>query len=294
MKSTRRRAENLAPAAGDGDEHRMTRIPVRCITLNTWKNEGDYAARLRAMGAGLGALRPDVVLLQEAFRAEATETDTARALGEALGLAVAYAPARAKVRSWLGRDVASESGLAVLVRGEVIGSERLPLPSDAAGGERIALIVRARLTSGIEVMAGCVHLSHLRGDEARRSEQLGAVLAAEAWETPMALRLLGGDFNAAINGEEMAWLAAHPRWRVTEVGVSLQLYQPTHPLPPHPGRPGRRIDGIYSVERRDEPAASVVAGGVALDAPERGVWPSDHAAVWSDFDVAPAPKEGGS
>jgi endonuclease/exonuclease/phosphatase family metal-dependent hydrolase len=272
----------------------MNRIPVRCITLNTWKNEGDYAARLRAMGAGLGALRPDVVLLQEAFRAEATETDTARALGEALGLAVAYAPARAKVRSWLGRDVASESGLAVLVRGEVIGSERLPLPSDAAGGERITLIVRARLTSGIEVMAGCVHLSHLRGDEARRSEQLGAVLAAEAWETPTALRLLGGDFNAAINGEEMAWLAAHPRWRVTEVGVSLRLYQPTHPLPPHPGRPGRRIDGIYSVVRRDEPAASVVAGGVALDAPERGVWPSDHAAVWSDFDVAPAPKEGGS
>jgi hypothetical protein len=272
----------------------MTRIPVRCITLNTWKNEGDYAARLRAMGAGLGALRPDVVLLQEAFRAEATETDTARALGEALGLAVAYAPARAKVRSWLGRDVVSESGLAVLVRGEVIGSERLPLPSDAAGGERIALIVRARLTSGIGVMAGCVHLSHLRGDEARRSEQLGAVLAAEAWETPTALRLLGGDFNAAINGEEMAWLAAHPRWRVTEVGATLRLYQPTHPLPPHPGRPGRRIDGIYSVERRDEPAASVVAGGVALDAPGRGVWPSDHAAVWADFDVAPAPKEGGS
>ena len=294
MKSTRRRAENLAPAAGDGDEHRMTRIPVRCITLNTWKNEGDYAARLRAMGAGLGALRPDVVLLQEAFRAEATETDTARALGEALGLAVAYAPARAKVRSWLGRDVVSESGLAVLVRGEVIGSERLPLPSDAAGGERIALIVRARLTSGIEVMAGCVHLSHLRGDEARRSEQLGAVLAAEAWETPMALRLLGGDFNAAINGEEMAWLAAHPRWRVTEAGATLRLYQPTHPLPPHPGRPGRRIDGLFSVERGDEPAASVVAGGVALDAPERGVWPSDHAAVWADFDVAPAPKEGGS
>ena len=272
----------------------MTRISVRCITLNTWKNEGDYAARLRAMGAGLGALRPDVVLLQEAFRAEATDTNTAQVLGGTLGMAVAYAPARAKMRSWLGREVASESGLAVLVRGEVIGSERLPLPSDAAGGERIALIVKARLESGIEVVAGCVHLSHLRGDEARRREQLETVLASEAWEAPAALRLIGGDFNASINGEEMAWLAAHPRWRVTEVGVSLRLYQPTHPLPPHPGRPGRRIDGIYSVERRDESAATVVAGGVALDAPERGVWPSDHAAVWADFDVAPAPKEGGS
>ena len=43
--------------------------------------------------------------------------------------------------------------------------------------ERIALIVRARLATGIEVVAGCVHLSHLRGDEARRREQLAAVLA---------------------------------------------------------------------------------------------------------------------
>ncbi len=272
----------------------MTRIPVRCLTLNTWTNEGDYSARLRAMGAGLGALRPDVVLLQEAFRAEATETDTAQVLGGELGMAVAYAPARAKVRSWLGRDVASESGLAVLVRGDVIGSERLPLPSDAAGGERIAFIVQARLASGIEVIAGCVHLSHLRGDEARRREQLEVVLAAEAWEAPAALRLLGGDFNAAINGEEMAWLAAHPRWRVTEVGATLRLDQPTHPLPPHPGRPGRRIDGLFAVERRDESAATVVAGGVALDAPERGVWPSDHAAVWADFERAPAPAEGGA
>lgn len=294
MKSPCRRAENLALGAEDADEHAMTGIPVRCITLNTWKNEGDYAARLRLMGAGLAAMRPDVVLLQEAFRADATATNTAQVLGGALGMAVAYAPARAKVRSWHGRDVVSESGLAVLVRGEVISSERLPLPSDAAGGERIALIVRARLESGIEVIAGCVHLSHLRDDEVRRREQLEAVLASKAWEVPAALRLLGGDFNASINGEEMTWLAAHPRWRVTEVGVSLRLYQSTHPLPPHPGRPGRRIDGLFAVERRDEPAASVVAGGVALDTPVRGVWPSDHAAVWADFERTPAPTEGGS
>lgn len=293
MKSPRRRAENLAPEAEDADEHAMTRKPVRGITLNTWKNEGDYAARLRVMGAGLAALRPDVVLLQEVFRVEGGEADTARALGEALGMAVAYAPARAKVRAWHGSDVASESGLAVLVRGEVVASERLHLPSDAAGGERIGLIVTARLESGIEVVAGCVHLSHLRGDEARRREQLEAVLAAEAWRAPAALRLLGGDFNASINSDELAWLASYSRLRVTEVGVGLRLYQATHPLPPRAGRSGRRIDGLFSVGTGDEPATKITTGGVALDAPERGVWPSDHAAVWAEFDVAPA-TEGGS
>ena len=126
----------------------MTRTTVRCITLNTWKNAGDYPARLRAMGAGLAVLRPDVVLLQEVFRADAEGADTARFLGEQLGLAVAYAPARAKMRSWRGCDVASESGLAILVRGTVLASEQLPLPSDEAGGERIALLVRARLENG--------------------------------------------------------------------------------------------------------------------------------------------------
>ena len=283
MKSRRRGAEKLALLTKDGDQGRMTKFTVRCVTLNTWKNEGDYAARLRAMSAGLSALRPAVVFLQEVFRTEANGADTARALGEDLGMAVAYAPARAKVRAWHGSEVASESGLAVLVRGQVLSSERLELPSDEAGGERIALLVRARLPEGAEVVAGCVHLSHLRGDEARRREQLEAVLADDCWRMPAALQVLGGDFNAPMESEELAWLAAHPQLRVTEVGADLRLYQATHPLPPRAERPGRRIDALFSVGMRGEPSAKVVGGGVALDTPVRGVWASDHAAVWAEF-----------
>lgn len=286
MKYQRQSAEKLALWTKAEDEREMIRTTVRCLTLNTWKNEGDYAARLRVMSEELAALRPDVVLLQEVFRADADDADTARFLGENLGMAVAYAPARAKMRSWHGGDVASESGLAVLVRGAVLVSQRLPLPSDEAGGERIALLVRAKLDHGFEVIAGCVHLSHLRGDETRRREQLEAVLAAADWRTPAALRVLGGDFNATIESEELAWLAAPGDLKLLEVGVDLRLHQATHPLPPHAGRPGRRIDALFTVAARGECSSRVVHGGVALDAPVRGVWPSDHAAVWGEFECA--------
>ena len=130
------------------------------------------------------------------------------------------------------------------------------------------------------------HLAHLRGDEARRREQLEAVLAAGGWRTPAALRVLGGDFNAPIESAELAWLSAPGDLRLVEVGVDLRFDQPTHPLPPRAGRPGRRIDALFSVGVWGEPPTRIVEGGVALDVPERGVWPSDHAAVWGEFECA--------
>lgn len=68
---------------------------MRIATLNTWKNEGDLSARLAAMAAGLRVLAPDVLLLQEVFRTADGAADTGRDLAAALGLALAYAPARA-------------------------------------------------------------------------------------------------------------------------------------------------------------------------------------------------------
>src|SRR5882724_10070526 len=91
--------------------------PLRFVTLNTWKNEGDYFVRMRAMIVGLRALEPDVVLLQEVFRTADGTVHTARSLADALSLTMAYAPARAFPRPWQGGKVQSESGLAILLRG---------------------------------------------------------------------------------------------------------------------------------------------------------------------------------
>ena len=253
--------------------------PLRFITLNTWKNDGDYAARVAAMTTGLRLLEPDVVLLQEVFRLADGTMDTARALAGALGLALAYAPARTKLRRWHGQDVESESGLAVLARGRLAGIERVPLPSDEHGGERIALLVNAVLAAGAHVLVGCVHLSHLRDDAARRRQQLETILAHPRWRTPAHMRILGGDFNAPAEASEVRWLGEHHDLVITDVFGVATRRQPTHPMPSRVDRAGRSIDFLFTVTPRGHPSPVVTLAGIALDNPVDGVWASDHAAV---------------
>ena len=71
---------------------------MRIVTLNTWKNEGEYERRLDLMAVGLGDLRADVVCLQECFVGGGS--DTAARLAAALGMRAYPAPARRKLRAW--------------------------------------------------------------------------------------------------------------------------------------------------------------------------------------------------
>jgi endonuclease/exonuclease/phosphatase family metal-dependent hydrolase len=67
---------------------------MRLVSLNTWKAEGDYVRRIDAMAAGLSALSPDVIALQEDLRTADGLTHTALALARALGLQLSWVPAR--------------------------------------------------------------------------------------------------------------------------------------------------------------------------------------------------------
>ncbi len=249
---------------------------LRIATLNTWKNEGEHSARLAAMVAGLRVLAPDVLLLQEVFRAADGAADTGRDLAAALGLALAYAPARAKPRLWHGAPVPSESGLAILVRGEVVSARTLSLPSSPRGGERVALLARLRV-DGVDLLAASLHLSHLRDDDAGRREQLRALVSDPFWREPAALRLLGGDCNAPWTTTVFAGLRA----TLFPLHPAPESAPPTHPVPPRE-KPGRAIDCLFSLGAPVPPAAHGLALHVA--GPD-GVWPSDHAAVWADLDL---------
>lgn len=259
--------------------------PVRVVTFNTWKNDGDYAARLDAMAAGLRALVPDVLLLQEVFRTADGAADTGRSLAHALGLALAYAPARRKPRRWRGDEVDSESGLAVLVRGEIERVERLELSSDPRGGERIALLADACLPDGRRLLVGCAHLSHVRDDSAGRRRQLETILAHPRWREPAHVRVLGGDFNATADRPELAWLGASGDLAIADVCDGAGVRRSTHPVPARAGRAGRCIDFLFTVTPRGGVAPRVLNAGVALDAPVDGVWASDHAAVFATLEV---------
>lgn len=256
---------------------------MRLVSYNTWKNEGAYADRLTAMTTGLARLRPDIVLLQECFRIPGGEADTATSMARGLGLSCAYAGARRARRPWQGGEVDSESGLAVLVRGTIGEQDRWPLPTSAAGGERLALLVRARLADGLEVVAASFHLSHLRGDEAGRRGQFETLLEHPWWRIRGVLRLAGGDANTGPDGEALVWTARHPHLCIRDL-FSGEQRAPTHPVPPRSGHRGRAIDHLFLVANRDEEPGGKVAGGIALAEREGGIWASDHAAVWADLD----------
>lgn len=234
---------------------------MRIVTLNTWKNEGDYARRLPLMRDGLRAMAPDVVCLQECFVAEGF--DTAGRLAAELGLVLHAAPARAKARRHGAHDLFSTSGLAILARGEAAPA-RLALSSHPADGERIAqrldLVVEGRLLRILNL-----HLTHLRNAAGLRAAQLQEALSWAEAQLAGGL-VVAGDLNATAADPALAPLGLPPRpatlqgpWAGAEASRTLAI---DHCLLLRPG-PWRE--------------AGLLRGCDAAD-PD-GWFPSDHAAV---------------
>ena len=243
---------------------------MRVVTLNTWKNEGDYPRRLRLMAEGVAALNPDIVCLQECF--VGAGRDTAATLAAALGLRLHAAPARAKLRAHEGRLVRSTSGLAVLGPQQA-RSGVLPLPDDPADGERIAQ--RLDLTvCGRPLRLLNLHLTHLRGEAAAslRGVQLRTALDWARGDLAGAL-VVAGDLNAAAGSPELAPLPARP------APSTLQA-----PRGDGQAHEGQAIDHCCLVQAG---AWRAVARRVALDEVDPdGYRPSDHKAVVLDLEPA--------
>ncbi|MAK83899.1 endonuclease/exonuclease/phosphatase family protein [Phenylobacterium sp.] len=240
---------------------------MRIVTLNTWKNEGQFERRLALMAEGLGELGPDVVCLQECFHAEGW--DTAAHLSEALGLVALAAPARRKPRRHQGRMVDSASGLAMLCREPPLKAGRVELPSDPADGERIGQW--ADVAPDLRVLN--LHLIHLRGPQAvelRRAQLQQAI--SEAFRPPSAL-LVAGDLNATAEASELAPIAAE-----LDHHAAATLQGERAGGGP---APSAAIDHLALVHLGDW---KIVRRFRALDRPDGEGWfPSDHAAVVADL-----------
>jgi endonuclease/exonuclease/phosphatase family metal-dependent hydrolase len=163
---------------------------VRVVTLNTWKCDGDYLARLDAMASVLAELAPDAVALQEVFRAPDIKFDTAAHLAAALGMNVCALPLRRKRRVIGTFAVDSTSGLALLSRAPIRSSRAVPLTSDPRDGERAALIAEL---DGLTVAV--VHFTHLADSDDLRRRQFDTVVDALATAPTV---VMVGDFNAPV------------------------------------------------------------------------------------------------
>lgn len=242
---------------------------IRIVTLNIWKDEGDWPARMDAIAEGLCALQPDIVCLQEVY------TGGGRAAGPLLaaatGLHMTEVAARHKARG----GVPSSSGLAILSRTPPLHSLSIGLPTTADDGGRKALAADLATPLG-QLRVVSLHLSHLRGDSAGalRAAQLAALVAAAACDGPL---LLAGDFNARWGSDELALLAA-PEWASTApllAGASSRIGLAG-------ALPHVLIDHVAL--RAGAARIGLRAARIVLDQPGRaGVLPSDHAGVLAEL-----------
>lgn len=234
----------------------MARLTI--VTLNTWKGDGAYRARLAAMRDGLRALAPDIVLLQEALRAPDIAADTAADLAGALGLAAVWQPARAKRRTIDGETADSWSGLAVLSRLPILARHIIALPDDPRDGERLGLVVELD-DGGRRLVAACLHLTYLAGADALRRAQWAEVLAA----LPVGdAAVIGGDFNAGLEIFDL------------EDCHDLRALAGTAAQPSLADGSGACIDHLLL--RQNRPVYRVATVARVFDQPIGGVLPSDH------------------
>ncbi len=255
--------------------------PIRLLTLNTWKCEGNYSQRIAHLNRQWQALRPHIVACQEVFQTWDGEISTATALAGALQMNCAFVPARKKRRNFGEQEVLSFSGLEVFSVYPILETHVLALPTDAQDGERLAqYCVLEAQTEKILVIN--THLSHLLGASLLRQRQLEAILATPLLQVPFDRIFLCGDFNAEEPSPEIQYLlnqTAFPAKNCRESANS-----PTLPAKPPFTGVGKGIDFIFCLQNQYARFPDVQQATVVLDQPSaKGIFPSDHFGVMVTF-----------
>jgi endonuclease/exonuclease/phosphatase family metal-dependent hydrolase len=263
---------------------------IRVATINILNDLSRWDERRVLLAAGLHALSPERIALQEVRYPQSTST--ARWLAGELG---GYS-AHVRPKTGLGR---SYEGIAVLSRLPVEGYEVL----DLRGQQRVAQFVRVRV-GGRPVVLVNGHYYWPAGLHGARVRQVARVLDAVKALDPGTSVIACGDFNATPRSPAIALMrrtlvSAHEarharepeytcptllvgRWRAREVVTRGLLRLFTN----RPGRPWRgTLDYIFV-----SPDVRVVECGVFLDRPSPGnptLYASDHLGLAATLEIPP-------
>lgn len=255
---------------------------LRLVTINTAKEEAPYHRRLELLAAGLAALEPDIVLLQETFNSPDHRFNTTRALAAALGLIAIEAPARCKPRRIEGEIIDASAGLGLLSRFPVTAQDRMPLPADPRDGERIAQLARISTPRG-ELLIVNTHLTHLRGGAQLRQRQLTAIFdhpwLANAGE--VVATVLGGDLNTDLPRLPDLLATVPPGWSLLDTYQAAGGAKPRVTMPAYwAWSEDRCLDYVISITRAGEPHPRWTEAAIVLTEPDGdGIFPSDHRGV---------------
>jgi len=271
---------------------------MRFVTLNLWGTHAPLVPRLDEAARQLTALAPDVVLLQE-IRVGEGQPNTAGELAARLGpeWQMAYGCATAGGPGTFGPgSLAGEEGLAIVARHPIEDVRTLVLPDSRPNEGRILLSGKVN-----GVWCHSTHLHWKVKDGIARERQVVAIdEAIEAIGDKKAVHVLGGDFNATpdsdevrflrglctLGGRRTSWQDAWLRARQTEDGGATWIAKNPHTRELAFLETPRRIDFLFVSTEDRKGRGRVQDCRVVLDeCTEGGVWPSDHVALMTDVKV---------
>lgn len=265
---------------------------LRVLTLNIWNRQGPWEQRLARIRAGIEALAPDVIGLQEVLVAgDVSQADEIR---QGLGYEAAFGCAHD-----LGNGVLF--GNAVLARSPIRDSRVFPIPAGNSGEFRSLLLAEIETPAGL-LPFFVTHLSWRLHHGYIREEQVQAIAAIVKREAPIRRpgqplpAVLAGDFNAEPDAAEIRFLKGLQALGGTSTyfgdcfglvgegrGVTFDATRNPFAAPTH--EPPRRIDYVFV--RGPEPSGrgKPLSARVVMEEVEDGVAATDHYGVLVELSV---------
>lgn len=171
---------------------------LRVLTLNIWNRSGPWDQRIKLIRAGIRALDPDLVGLQEVLQFNGH--GQAHDIAAGLGYEVAYGPAHE-----MGGGV--HFGNAVLSRWPIAASRVFPLPTGETEEKRCLLLAEVGSPHGT-IPFFTTHLNWKFHHGVVRERQVVAIADVVKAEAPIAglPPVVCGDFNAEPEAAEIRFL----------------------------------------------------------------------------------------
>ena len=245
----------------------------RIATLNLEQDHKRWELRRELVVEQLGAIRPDILALNEVCIPLQTARWLQKTARERLGIEYNL------VQQTRVNGLAEVEGEALLTRFPIIETGNL----DYRTRDIVALVARI-LVGKTPLDVYVTHLYMSRGNDALRLFQVQQLLTWMESRNDIAARITCGDFNATLEMPSAALMAT--RFRPTQTAPT--AFTPlagtdgevSHA---HTPRMDRCIDYIWVSQN-----VRVAGSRVCFNQPsatDASLWPSDHAGVWADLDV---------
>ncbi|MFL5954347.1 MAG: endonuclease/exonuclease/phosphatase family protein [Gaiellaceae bacterium] len=269
---------------------------MRVLTLNLWGTGGDWAKRRSAIAAGVRALDPDLIALQEVVRTQERDT-AAEVVGEEYSV---HHQTVGRQGGELCIAIASKWPVAEL---REIEHERTPRMRDFPAGTLLAEVEPPKAVGPL------LFVNHLPAwepahelERERQTVAAARVIEEIVSERPMHV-VLAGDLDAVPDAASIRFLRGlqsidgvsvcfRDAWEGAGPGDLGHTFTTDNPLVLEDSEVrqelNRRIDYIFV--RCDEygPTLEITACRLAFDRPLEGVWASDHFGVVADLTASPA------